>query len=72
MVLHCIVLYLSGQGVVRIVYQFNKVNRRLKLLWFTIMLSPGHEDEEVEQLHKQLDSITAKTPMKDVLVVQSD
>ena len=31
-----------------------------------------HEDEEVEQFYKQLDSIIAKTPKKDILVVQGD
>ena len=31
-----------------------------------------HEDEEVEQFYEQLDSIIAKTPKKDILVVQSD
>ena len=31
-----------------------------------------HEDEEVEQFYEQLDSIIAKTPKKDILVVQGD
>ena len=31
-----------------------------------------HEDGEVEQFYEQLDNITAKTPRKDVLVVQGD
>ena len=31
-----------------------------------------HEDEEVKQFYEQLDSIIAKTPRKDVLVVQGD
>ena len=30
------------------------------------------ENEEVEQFYEQLDSITAKTPKKDTLVVQGD
>ena len=31
-----------------------------------------HEDEEVEQFDEQLNSIIAKTPKKDILVVQGD
>ena len=31
-----------------------------------------HDDEEVEQFEKQLVNIIAKTPKKDILVVQSD
>ena len=31
-----------------------------------------HEDEEVEQFYAQLNSIIAKTPKKDILLVQGD
>ena len=31
-----------------------------------------HENEEVERLYEQLDSIIAKTPKKDTVVVQGD
>ena len=31
-----------------------------------------HEDEQVEQFYEQLDSIIAKAPMKNILVVQGD
>ena len=34
--------------------------------------TPYHEDEEVDQFYEQLDSIVAKTPKKDILVVQGD
>ena len=31
-----------------------------------------HEDEKVEQFYEQLDSVIAKAPKKDILVVQCD
>ena len=35
-------------------------------------LTSDHEEEEVKHFHDQLDSIIAKTPKKDILVVQGD
>ena len=35
-------------------------------------ISSDHEDEEVKKFNEQLDSIIAKTPQKDVFVVQGD
>ena len=34
--------------------------------------SSNHEDEEVEESYEQLDTIIAKVPMKDLLIIQGD